>query len=93
MSGRILESHLIDSIADALQYISDYHPPDFIIAMADAHARVGRGRHEGQLDPRNRPAPMGTGLILAAFSADQMVRPPSTSSTTPVMKLASSEAR
>lgn len=39
MSGRILEAHLIDSIADALQYISYYHPPDFIIAMAQAHAR------------------------------------------------------
>ncbi|WP_294609312.1 fumarate hydratase [uncultured Roseovarius sp.] len=39
MSGRILETHLIDSIADALQYISYYHPPDFIAAMAQAHAR------------------------------------------------------
>ena len=39
MSGRILEAHLIDSIADALQYISCYHPPDFITAMAQAHAR------------------------------------------------------
>ena len=39
MSGRILEAHLIDSISDALQYISYYHPPDFIIAMAQAHAR------------------------------------------------------
>lgn len=39
MSRRILESHLIDSIANALQYISYYHPPDFITAMAEAHAR------------------------------------------------------
>ncbi|MDT8326891.1 MAG: fumarate hydratase [Roseovarius sp.] len=39
MSGRILEQHLIDSVADALQYISYYHPPDFITAMSEAHAR------------------------------------------------------
>ncbi|SEL16753.1 fumarase, class I, homodimeric [Roseovarius nanhaiticus] len=36
---RILEADLIASIADALQYISYYHPPDFISAMADAYAR------------------------------------------------------
>jgi fumarate hydratase class I len=39
MSGRILEADLIASIADALQYISYYHPPDFITAMADAYTR------------------------------------------------------
>ena len=32
----IREADLIDSIADALQYISYFHPPDFIRAMADA---------------------------------------------------------
>ena len=35
----IRESDLIDSIADALQYISYYHPPDFIRAMAAAWER------------------------------------------------------
>ena len=35
----ITEDHVIDSVADALQYVSYYHPPDFIAAMADAHAR------------------------------------------------------
>jgi len=35
----IRESDLIDSIADALQYISYYHPPDFIRAMATAWER------------------------------------------------------
>ncbi|WP_281968480.1 fumarate hydratase [Roseovarius nanhaiticus] len=35
----ILEADLIASIADALQYISYYHPPDFISAMADAYER------------------------------------------------------
>ncbi len=32
----IRESDIIDSIADGLQYISYYHPPDFIRAMAGA---------------------------------------------------------
>jgi fumarate hydratase class I len=39
MSARILEADLIASITDALQYISYYHPPDFIVAMADAYTR------------------------------------------------------
>ena len=33
---KIREADLIDSIADALQYVSYYHPPDFIRAMAAA---------------------------------------------------------
>lgn len=32
----ITEDHLIDSIADALQFISYYHPRDFVKAMAQA---------------------------------------------------------
>ncbi|MCZ4351658.1 fumarate hydratase [Roseovarius aestuarii] len=39
MSARILEADLIASISDALQYISYYHPPDFIAAMTDAYTR------------------------------------------------------
>ncbi len=40
MSGaRITEAHLIDSVADALQYVSYYHPPDFVQAMARAYER------------------------------------------------------
>ena len=35
----ILEADLIDSIAEVLQYISYYHPQDFIRAMAAAWAR------------------------------------------------------
>lgn len=35
----IREADLIDSIAEALQYISYFHPPDFIRAMAAAWAR------------------------------------------------------
>ena len=35
----IKQADLIDSIADALQYISYYHPPDFIRAMDEAYQR------------------------------------------------------
>jgi fumarate hydratase, class I len=35
----IRESDLIDSIADALQYVSYFHPPDFVRAMAAAWDR------------------------------------------------------
>ena len=35
----IRQEDLIQSVADALQYISYYHPPDFIRAMAAAHDR------------------------------------------------------
>ena len=35
----INQDHLIDSIADALQYISYYHPTDFIRAMDEAYQR------------------------------------------------------
>ncbi len=34
----IREDDVIDSVADALQYISYYHPPDFIRAMGRAYA-------------------------------------------------------
>ncbi len=33
----ITEAHLGDSVAEALQYVSYYHPPDFIQAMARAY--------------------------------------------------------
>lgn len=35
----IKQEDLIQSVADALQYISYYHPPDFVRAMAAAHAK------------------------------------------------------
>jgi fumarate hydratase class I len=44
---RITEAHLADSVADALQYVSYYHPPDFIQAMARAYA------HEQSPSARN----------------------------------------
>ena len=33
----IMEDDLIESVADALQYISYYHPPDYIVALAKAY--------------------------------------------------------
>ena len=39
MTHSIRQEDLIESIADALQYISYYHPPDFIRAMDHAYRR------------------------------------------------------
>ena len=37
--SKILAEDLIQSVADSLQYISYYHSPDFVSAMADAYER------------------------------------------------------
>ena len=37
--SRILQEDFVSSITDALQYISYYHPPDFIQAMHAAYLR------------------------------------------------------
>jgi fumarate hydratase class I len=39
MTAPIKQDDVIQSVADALQYISYYHSPDFIRAMADAYER------------------------------------------------------
>jgi fumarate hydratase class I len=39
MATIIQQEHLIESVADALQYISYYHPPDFIRAMSAAYEK------------------------------------------------------
>ncbi|MCM2971382.1 fumarate hydratase [Larsenimonas suaedae] len=39
MTTVIRQDDVIQSVADALQYISYYHPKDFIQAMSEAHAR------------------------------------------------------
>ncbi len=39
MTTVIRQDDLIESVADALQYISYYHPPDFIQAMNAAYER------------------------------------------------------
>ncbi|MEM7260034.1 MAG: fumarate hydratase, partial [Pseudomonadota bacterium] len=35
----IHQDHLIDSVADALQFISYYHPKDFVDAVHEAYLR------------------------------------------------------
>ena len=39
----ISEADFINSVADALQYISYYHPPDFIAALTRAYERERSG--------------------------------------------------
>jgi len=36
---RIAQEDLVQSVADALQFISFYHPADYIAALGDAYAR------------------------------------------------------
>jgi fumarate hydratase class I len=36
---KIQQKHVIESVANALQYISYYHSPDFIQAMVSAHEK------------------------------------------------------
>ena len=37
--SRIHQDHLIESVADALQFISYYHPKDFVDAVHAAYER------------------------------------------------------
>jgi fumarate hydratase class I len=58
----ITESDLIDSIADALQYVSYYHPPDYIRALAAAWEReegVGAKNAMAQILVNSRMAAIG----------------------------------
>ena len=43
----IRQDDVIQSVADALQYISYYHPKDFIDAMAAAYEREENSRCKG----------------------------------------------
>ena len=44
----IKQQDLIDSVADALQYISYFHPPDYIRALGRAYELDKRRRHAMQ---------------------------------------------
>lgn len=58
----ITEGHVIESITDALQYISYFHPPDFIRAMSDAYEREkspGAKAAIGQILVNSRICAMG----------------------------------
>ncbi|MGB5732872.1 MAG: fumarate hydratase, partial [Thiohalocapsa sp.] len=80
----IEQGHLIQSIADALQYISYYHPPDFIRALSaayeaeespaakDAMAQIlvnSRLCAEGQ-----RPICQDTGMVVVFLRVGMNVR-------------------
>ena len=39
MTTTIKQSDVIDSVCDALQYISYYHPVDYVKALGEAYAR------------------------------------------------------
>jgi len=45
----IRQDDLIQSVADSLQYISYYHPPDFIREMARAYEMERRRRRKTRL--------------------------------------------
>ena len=58
----IREADLIETIADALQYVSYYHPPDFVGAMAEAWEREespGAKAAMAQILVNSRMAAMG----------------------------------
>ena len=58
----IRQEDLIQSIADAFQYISYYHPLDYIQALGEAYARGKPGREgRDRADPdQQRMAPRAT---------------------------------
>lgn len=58
----ITEEHVAQSVAEALQYISYYHPPDFIAAMSEAYAREenpGAKQAIGQILTNSRMCALG----------------------------------
>ena len=58
----ITESHVTDSIADALQYVACYHPVDFIAAMGEAFRREenpGARNAIGQILTNSRMCALG----------------------------------
>ena len=80
----IKQEDLISSVADSLQYISFYHPPDFVQAMADAYEREqsesarsaiaqilinSRMAAEG-----NRPLCQDTGIVVVFVKIGMEVR-------------------
>ena len=65
MTTTIRHDDLVESIAAALQYISYYHPADYIAHLARAYQRVllekryrssGRGEPDGSAEPADSAA-------------------------------------
>ena len=79
----IRQEDLIQSVADALQYISYYHPPDFIRAMAAAHEREASPAAKAALAQvlansrlcalGKRPICQDTGIVIAFLNVGMEV--------------------
>ena len=79
----IRQEDLIQSVADALQYISYYHPPDFIRAMAAAHEREESAAAKAALAQvlansrlcalGKRPICQDTGIVIAFLNVGMEV--------------------
>src|SRR5690606_34950887 len=84
MRGTIRQSDFIDSIADALQFISYYHPADYVAAMADAYRReqspaardaIGQILTNSRLCAEgHRPVCQDTGIVNAFITVGMDVR-------------------
>jgi hypothetical protein len=80
----IRQADLVESVAAALQYISYYHPADFIAHLARAYEREqsagGQGRHRADPDQlahvrrRHRPICQDTGIVNVFLKIGMDVR-------------------
>ena len=80
----IRQEDLIQSVQDALQYISYYHPPDFIRAMADAYEREESPAAKAALQQvlvnsrmcalGKRPICQDTGIVIVFLEVGMDVR-------------------
>ena len=81
----IREADLIESVADALQFISYYHPLDFIRAVHEAylHEESPAAKRRDRADPRSirgcapeghRPICQDTGIVTVFMKVGMNVR-------------------
>ena len=80
----IKQEHLIQSVADALQYISYYHPVDYIEALAAAYAVEGSPAAKDAIAQiltnsrmcaeGHRPICQDTGIVVAFVKVGMDVR-------------------
>ena len=80
----IKQEHLVQSVADALQFISYYHPPDFIRAMAEAYEKEESPAAKAALRQvlvnsrmcalGKRPICQDTGIVIAFLEVGMDVR-------------------
>ena len=80
----VKQEDLIQSVADALQYISYYHPPDFIRAMSEAYEKEESPAARAALQQvlvnsrlcalGKRPICQDTGIVIAFLEVGMEVR-------------------